>query len=109
MPYLMHIHFDNSSRLKRRVYYFQYNRVRFKLIQNNPAKWSDVLMSLVPINDEAAEQRAYAAAGEFLSALAWQNNSWVAIEHAVGGRGVRDGFTLRQARCSMYEFPIEFC
>jgi hypothetical protein len=34
MPYLMHIAFDNSRRLPRHIYYFEYAGVRFKLIQN---------------------------------------------------------------------------
>jgi hypothetical protein len=104
MPFLMHIAFDNSRRLERRVYYLEYRGVRFKLIQNDPRKWSDVLLTLVPSHDRAGQQQAYTAAAEFLSALAWQNGSRVTLENA-GGMGVPEGYTLRQARCRIFTFP----
>ncbi len=104
MPFLMHIAFDNSHRLKRQVYYLEYQGVRFKLIQNNPRKWADVLLTLVPSDDEVAQERAYAAAGEFLSALSWENSSRVALQQA-GGMGVPSGYPLRRARCRVFVFP----
>jgi len=104
MPYLMHIAFDNTMRLTRAVHYFQYSGVRFKLIQNNPRKWSDVLLTVLESSSLPAEQRAYAAAGEFLSALAWHIHSPIALR-PIGGMGVRQGFTLRQARCRIFHFP----
>lgn len=100
----MHICFDNSLRLERRVYYLEYRGVRFKLIQNNQRKWSDVLLTLVPSNDGAAQQRAYTAAGEFLSALSWENGSRIALENG-GGFSVPEHYTLRQARCRVFSFP----
>ena len=73
MRMLMHIAFDNSLRLKNKIYYFEYKSVRFKLIQNNPRKWSDVLLTIVSIDDKKEKQKAYSTAGEFLSALSWKN------------------------------------
>lgn len=104
MPYLMHIAFDNSARLRGRVYYFEYRGVRFKLIQNNPRKWSDVLLTLTAQDDRDAQDAAYAAAGEFLSAISWANHSRVALA-SVGGVGVKTGYTLRQARCRVLTHP----
>jgi len=68
MPILMNIGFDNPSRLRRNVYYFSYNGVRFKLIQGHP-HLRDVLLTIVPVGDDKVAQSAYAAAGDFLSAL----------------------------------------
>ncbi len=101
--YLMHIGFDNSARLKRTTYYFEYRGIEFKLIQNNPRKWSDVLLTIVPDNDTTAKQTAYDAGGEFLSALAWANNSFVTV-FPVGGMGIRDN-NLRGAKCRVFDFP----
>ena len=100
----MHFCFDNARRLKRTTYYLQYRGVRFKLIQNNPRKWSDVLLTLVQQNDKDAQARAFAAAGEFLSALSWQNSSPISVRNA-GGFGVRDSVRLRQARCRVFSPP----
>jgi hypothetical protein len=99
----MHIAFDNSNRLRRNAYCFEYSGVSFKLVQNGRTKYADVLLTLVPIRDDAAEQRAYSAAAEFLSALSWQNASRVALQ-ACGGVGVRDGFLLRDAKCRIFTF-----
>ena len=73
MPELMHIAFDNSCRLRNRVYYFEYKNIRFKLIQNNPNKWSDVLLTILPGHDESLTDKVRTIAGEFLSLLSWQN------------------------------------
>ncbi len=105
MAYLMHIGFDNSSRLCRNVYYFEYKGIRYKLIQNNIRKWCDVLLTIVsgnPVRKE--ENRAYNIASEFISALSWENNSHVKL-HYIGGGGVPDNFQLRKAKCSMRSFP----
>lgn len=105
MPYLMHLAFDNARRLSRNVYYFQYRGIRFKLVQNNPRLWSDVLLTVVPQDDDAvARQTAFAAAGEWLSALSWYNSSAVTLRH-IGGHGVGARFRLRQARCRSFVFP----
>ena len=104
MPLLMHIAFDNSRRLRRRVYYFEYRDVCFKLIQNEPRKWADVLLTIIPKDDSSAQEKVYAAAGQFLSALSWQNSSRVALQN-LGGHGVPHSFRLRQARCRSFTFP----
>jgi hypothetical protein len=104
MPFLMHIAFDNPFRLKRNVHYFEYCGVRFKLIQNDPRKWSDVLITIVDSAYSAAAQQAYSVAGEFASALSWELGVGTAIR-GVGGPGVREGFTLRRARCTTRVFP----
>ena len=101
--HLMHIGFDNSARLKRNTYYFEYRGVEFKLIQNNPRKWSDVLLTITQDNDEASKHAAYEAGGEFLSALAWANNSNVTV-FPVGGMSIRDA-SLKRAKCRSFVFP----
>lgn len=101
----MHIGFDNSSRLCRDVYYFEYKGIRFKLIQNNIRKWCDVLLTIICGRDnEGAKNEAYTAASEFLSALSWENNSQVTV-HNPGGVGVREDYRLRQAKCSIFDLP----
>lgn len=103
MSYMMHIGFDNDRRLNRRVYYFEYRGIQFKLIQNNPRRWSDVLLTILPShNDQAAEKEAYLAASEFLSALSWQNNARIKLCNLGGGSAKTD---LRKARCHMFSFP----
>jgi hypothetical protein len=73
---LMHIAFDISHRMPRRTYRFKYNGVRFKLVQMN-RRLANVLLTFA--NDEPEMTRAYAAGGEFLSALCWATNSQVAV------------------------------
>ena len=104
MPLLLHIAFGNSHRLRRRSYLFEYAGVRFKLIQNDPRRWADVLLTIVPTHDAAAEQTAYSAAAEFLSALSWQNGSLTALQVA-GGAGIGADQQLRDARCRVFAFP----
>jgi len=79
MNYLLQIGFDNSHRLSRKEYFFEYRGVRFKLVQRNPRKWSDALLTIIPDMDGTAEELAFARAAEYLSALAWQNYSTVAF------------------------------
>jgi hypothetical protein len=99
----MHIGFDNSRRLNQNVYYFEYRGIEFKLIQNNPRRWSDVLLTIVPDhNDEVACRGAYLAASEFLSALGWQNNAEIKLQHLGGGSAKTD---LRKAKCHSFSFP----
>lgn len=104
MPYLMHIAFDNPFRLLRNVYYFEYKGVRFKLVQNNPRKWADVVLTIVNSYDSPAAQHAFSTAGEFASALGWVNKVGIPVRH-IGGPGVRAIFRLRQARCNTFVFP----
>lgn len=104
MAYLMQIAFDNTSRLQRNAYLFEYKGVRFKLVQDNPRKWADHLMTIIPKWDSPAKRAAYAAASEFLSALAWVNGGAVAVWDS-GGGGWRDGRSLRSARPTLFLFP----
>lgn len=102
MSYLMHIGFDNSSRLCRNVYYFEYKGIRYKLIQNNIRKWADALITIVT-DDKREKERAYTTASEFLSALSWENNSRVKVWH-MGGPSVPDNYQLRKAKNRCFNF-----
>jgi len=105
MAYLMHIGFDNSSRLWKDVYYFEYRGVRYKLIQNNIRKWCDILLTIIPNDkDTKAMDYAYTSASEFLSALSWENNSEVKVRN-LGGAGIPYNFKLKNAKCRIYSFP----
>lgn len=100
----MHIGFDNGDRLARRIYYFEYKGIRFKLIQNDGKTYRDVLLTLIDdMNNRAAQAPAYETAGEFISALSWQNGSRMKLGFT-GGPSVRKGFTLRRARCTNRSF-----
>lgn len=100
MPYLMHIAFDNSSRLDRNVYYFKYKGIRFKLIQNSQ-KYQDVLLTILSDpNDQ--EERIYKIASEHLSTLSWENRARVICGYS--GGAARREITLRKAKCSMFDF-----
>jgi len=100
----MCIGFDNDRRLRKRVYYFTYNNVRFKLIQTNPKKWRDLLLTVVENDDASAKTKAYAAASEFLSAFAWEHDARVKAGRAGGfGRGKK--FNLRSAKARAFTFP----
>src|SRR5437867_2834061 len=101
MPLLMNIAIDSSSRLDRRISYFEYKGVRFKLVQNNPQRHSDILLTLVALNEPSAQQRAYAAAAEWLSATAWENGSSAAIRDTTSF-GVRPPITLRQCPARVF-------
>ena len=102
----MFIGFDNSSRLCRNTYYFEYREIRFKLIQNDCRKWCDVLATIIPhLGDVVAENNVYSIASEFLCALSWENSSRVTIQN-LGGRGCQDNQTLRKAKCQFFVFPL---
>jgi len=104
MPLLMNIAIDISARLSRRVSYFEYKGIRFKLVQNDPRRHSDILLTLVDLNDTSAQDRAYAAAAEWLSAVAWENGSYAAIRDTTSF-GVRPPTTLRQCRPRVLTHP----
>lgn len=110
MAYLMHIGFDNSRRLRRNIYYFEYRYVRFKLIQNNTIKWQDVLLTIIPeMNDDKRKTEVYLVASDFLSALAWENKSMVKLQ-CPGGRTIPDNFRLRNAKRFIRTFTqIPYC
>lgn len=103
MQYLMDIGFDNSSRLCRNVYYFEYKGIRYKLIQNNMRKWCDVLITIVE-NDSLLKNQAYFVASEFLAALAWQNKSSIKLR-PLGGLSVPYNYDIRKAKCRVFDSP----
>jgi hypothetical protein len=110
MPYLMHIGFDNSARLWKNVFYFKYKGIRFKLIQNNSKMYRDVLLTVIPDeNNIKLINNAYLIASEFIAGLSWQLNSFAKVEY-LGGFGKQENITLRKATCSMFDFhKIAFC
>ena len=104
MAYLMHIAFDNTRRLQRKRYLFEYRGVRFKLVQSNPRKWADHLLTIVPQDNLSAREQAFSAASEFLSALAWENGADVAVWEA-GSCGWPDDRPLQKAEPNIFVFP----
>src|SRR4051812_38050875 len=105
MPYLMHIALDNPFRFRGRVHYFEYNGIRFKLVQNNPQKWSDVLLTITEgARPHPSVQVALTAASEFASALAWELDTGMSIRH-IGGPGIRPAIRLKNAQCVTFVFP----
>ena len=108
MPYVMQICFNNSCRLNKRQYYFDYKGVQFKLIQNNPRKWSDVLISIIDVNyappSLKLEEDIFLKASEFLSALSWENNSLVKLWRG-GWNGINKETKLRNIKCTVYDSP----
>jgi hypothetical protein len=110
MAFLMNIGFDNSCRLQRRIYYFEYKGVRYKLIQNPSRRWCDVLLTILPGSpSQDEENHAYTTASEFFSALSWENDSRVKV-YPIGGAGIPDSFSLRSARWCNRSFPrVPFC
>jgi len=97
MNHLLQIGFDNSHRLSRKEYFFEYRGGRFKLVQRNPRKWSDALLTIVPEMDGTANEIAFARAAEFLSALGWQNHSMVAFWQS-GAHSWPDELSLDEAK-----------
>jgi len=110
MAYLMHIGFDNSAKLWKNVFYFEYKGIRYKLIQNNSNKYCDVLLTV--ISDENSTElisNAYLIASEFISALSWQLNSFAKVKY-LGGWGRSKNFILKSAKCCSFSFhEIAFC
>lgn len=110
MAFLMHIGFDNSARLWKNVFYFEYKGIRFKLIQNNNKMYRNVLLTILPgkYNIELVNN-TYLVASEFISALCWQLNSFGKAKY-IGGWGRLEKFTLKKARCMTFGFhEIAFC
>ncbi len=104
MAYLMEISFDNSCRLALNQYLFEYHGVRFKLVQDKTRKWADHLLTVVPMGDTAAQDRAFAAACEFVSALGWELHARVAVWES-GGGGWPDDLPLSKAKPNIFVFP----
>jgi len=110
MAYLMHIGFDNSAKLWKNVFYFEYKGIRYKLIQNNNRMYCDVLLTIISDeNNIKLINNAYLIASEFISALSWQLNSFAKVKY-LGGWGKPENFVLRRAKCSSFSFhEIAFC
>ena len=100
----MNICFDNDRRLRRKSYLFEYKGHQFKLVQSNPRKWADTLLTILPADDDTLREKAFSVASEFLSALCWQNNARTAIAGG-GGRGWDRDWKLSNANPTIYEFP----
>ncbi len=104
MAYLMEISFDNSCRLARRSYVFEYEDVTFKLVQDNPRKWADHLLTIVPAVTSPEAEKAFAAACQFISAFGWEHQASVAVWET-GGGGWSDDHLLKQAKPRIRTFP----
>jgi hypothetical protein len=104
MAYLIHIGFDNSAKLWKNVFYFEYKGIRYKLIQNNSNKYCDVLLTVIPDeNNIKLINNAYLIASEFISALSWELNSTAKVKY-LGGIGRPINLNLRRAKCSSFSF-----
>jgi hypothetical protein len=104
MAFLMNIAMDNTVRLPRRTYLFEYKGVRFKLVQNNPREHHDHLLTIVPRHDSREKSRVFKVAAEFVSALAWETGAAMTIADS-GGSGWPDNRPLRFASPRVYGFP----
>lgn len=93
---------DNSHRLEGKTHYFSYRGVEFKLVQDNPRKHADHLLTIV--NSEPECDAAFKAAAEFAGALAWENRSLVAVWET-SYRSWPEPYTLRNARPCCFTFP----
>lgn len=102
--FLHNIGFDSSVRLSRNVYYFEYQGVRFKLIQNNPRKHSNHLLAIIPSIDRAGRGPSFKAAAGFLSAWAFDAGAAVLVWDS-GGAGRAGDNPLRSARPTMFGKP----
>ena len=78
MPYLMQISVDNNRRLIRKSYLFEYRGRQFKFVQDDPRKWSDHLMTVLPTGKESERREAFSLASE-VSAIAWELDARVAL------------------------------
>jgi hypothetical protein len=97
---------DKTFECHRRVMYFEYKGVRFKFIQQADArKWSDHLVTVIAGDYHSAEGKtAYAVAGEWASALAWETHRKVSLRLS-GALGWRQQLKLRNARGNVRVFP----
>jgi hypothetical protein len=62
------------------------------------------LLTIVPANDHAAEERAFGAAAEFASALAWENGARVAVWLS-GTASLSDDYPLSKAEPNIFSLP----
>jgi len=100
----MQIGFDNDWRLRRKYYLFEYKGIRFKLFQNNPRKWSDCLLTILPDSSDKYREATYTIASEFLSALSWKLKSRIHLG-GCGGCGWKSNSPLSKGKPSSYTFP----
>jgi hypothetical protein len=103
MAYHMSIMVSKAFRLSRRVHYFEYSGIQFKLFQRDPRRHADVLLTILPHDDDAMADVAYRTAGEFLSALSWRTSLPIALNGALGSGGRTP--ELRSAKCRASDFP----
>jgi hypothetical protein len=104
MAFLMNVAFDNTVRLQRRTYLFEYKGFRFKLVQDDPRRYHDHLLTILSDYHSEERTRAFAAASEFVSALAWQSGAAMTVWDS-GGAGWPDHRPLRSARPTIFGFP----
>jgi hypothetical protein len=102
--FLQHIGFDSSVRLPGNVYFFEYQGVRFKLVQNNPRKYSNHLLTIVRDHDTATRSAAFRAAAGFLSAWAFGEHAAVMLWDS-GGSGRTPNRPLRSAKPNIFGPP----
>lgn len=105
MSTLLQFSFDNPVRFYPAVHYFAYGGFRFKLVQNDPTRWTDSILTVFdqrPADDVV--QRAYAAAAEFVTALSWELDFGMGIRPA-GTLTVGSRITLRSARPNVFTYP----
>lgn len=100
----MQICFDNDHRFSRNYYLFEYKGVKFKLVQNNPRKWADSLLTVLPKYSPDTLDTAFKSASEFLSALSWELKSRIMVG-GVGGGSWKDHFPLSKAKPTAFTFP----
>jgi hypothetical protein len=101
---LFQICFDNSHRLCRKTYVFEYKGVAFKLIQNDPRKRADHLLTIIPSYSDPARLNAFAKAAEFLSALAWETGARAKLWE-VGAAAWPEDWPIEKARPCIFEPP----
>lgn len=107
MAYLMHIGFDNSDFFWKNIFYFEYKGIKFKFIQDKRKKWSNVLITIIKGQENSVEDnRVYSIASEYLSALAWENNSVMKVWPSRNyGAGISEDIKILKARRVFFEFP----
>jgi hypothetical protein len=104
MAFMMEMALDNSRRFRRKRYVFEYRGVQFMLVQDNPRKWADHLLTLVPDNDSPARDYAFSVAAEFVSALAWETGGRMMLGDA-SEQSVPNDSTIHDAKPTHRTFP----
>jgi hypothetical protein len=104
LAFLLQISFDNSNRLNRKSFLFEYKGIAFKLVQNDPRRFADSLLTIVSVSKSPAAELAFARAAEFVSVLAWSNGSRATISSA-GGSSWPDDWPLHKAKPSIRTLP----